>query len=96
MTKCQSQNRSQKKRKVRAGAVPELVKGWSRSHNQLVPALTGAGLSAPDSNKNSIKNMLRNGFLGLFLNAKTLNYLFIGAYQNIQKEAEPETFLKNP
>ena len=30
--------------------------------------------------------MLRNIFQGLFLNLKTLNYLFIGAYHNIQQE----------
>ena len=42
--------------------------------------------------------MLRNGFLGVFLNLKTIDYLFIEAYNNIKEELWPEPwppFLKN-
>ena len=51
--------------------------GWSRlKYPRLEPRI-------------SIQNMLRKGFLGLFLNLKILNHRFIGAYHNIQQEPEP-------
>ena len=41
--------------------------------------------------------MLRNGFLGVFLNLKTIDYLFFEAYYNIKEEPwpEPKPFLTN-
>ena len=48
--------------------------GWSRlKYPRLEPRI-------------SIQNMLRNGFLGLFLNLKTLNYSFIAAYNKVRQE----------
>ena len=65
------------------GRVSANHKAGFRSRSQPEQAQTSQARTPRDI---SIKNMPTNGFLGLFLNLKTSNYLFIGAIYNGQQE----------